>query len=84
MAHFAKIEDGIVRQVDAVANAALLDDNGVEQETLGVALLKSIYGDNTEWVQTSYNGSFRGKYAGSGDIWDGENFIFPTTEEGSN
>lgn len=84
MAHFAKIENGIVRQVDAVANEALLDENGIEQEALGVALLKSIYGDSTEWVQTSYNGSFRGKYAGSEDIWDGENFILPTIEEGSN
>lgn len=84
MAHFAKIEDGIVRQVDAVANAALLDENGVEQESLGIALLKSIYGEDTEWVQTSYNATFRGKYAGAGDIWDGENFVSPTIEEGSN
>jgi hypothetical protein len=81
MAHFAKIENGIVHQVDAVANAALLDENGTEQEALGVALLKSIYGDNTEWVQTSYNATFRGKYAGLGDTWDGENFTSPITEE---
>lgn len=79
MAHFAKIEDGIVRQVDVVANAVLLDENGVEQESLGIALLKSIYGEDTEWVQTSYNATFRGKYAGSGDIWDGTNFIAPST-----
>ena len=84
MAHFAKIEDGIVRQVDAVANAVLLDENGIEQEALGIALLKSLYGADTEWVQTSYNGNFRGKYAGLGDKWDGENFISPTIEEGSN
>lgn len=84
MAHFAKIENGIVSQVDAIANAALLDENGVEQEALGIALCKSIYGEHTEWVQTSYNGTFRGKYAGSGDIWDGENFISPTIVEGSN
>lgn len=77
MAHFAKIEDGIVRQVDAVANAALLDENGIEQEALGIALLKSIYGEDTEWVQTSYNATFRGKYAGAGDTWDGTNFVSP-------
>lgn len=80
MAHFARVEDGIVRQVDAVANAALLDENGVEQESLGIALMKSIYGENTEWVQTSYNGSFRGKYAGLGDKWDGSNFVGPVAE----
>ena len=77
MAHFAKIENGIVRQVDAIANAALLDENGVEQEALGIALCKSIYGEDTEWVQTSYNGNFRGKYAAAGDIWDGNNFVSP-------
>lgn len=81
MAHFAKIENGIVRQVDAIANAALLDENGVEQEALGIALCKSIYGEDTEWVQTSYNNNFRGKYAGAGDIWDGTNFVSPYTIE---
>lgn len=80
MAHFAKIEDGVVRQVDVVANAVLLDENGVEQEALGIALLKSLYGEHTEWVQTSYNGNFRGKYAGSGDKWDGTNFVSPVFE----
>lgn len=81
MAHFAKIENGIVRQVDAIANAALLDENGVEQESLGIALCKSIYGEDTEWVQTSYNATFRGKYAGPGDLWDGTNFVHPSTIE---
>lgn len=81
MAHFAKIENGVVRQVDAIANAAILDDNGVEQEALGIALCKSIYGEDTEWVQTSYNATFRGKYAGTGDIWDGENFTSPVPAE---
>jgi len=33
-----------------------------------------------EWVQTSYNsnpieGQDRGKYAGIGDIWNGEQFV---------
>lgn len=84
MAHFAKIENGIVRQVDAVANEALLNESGIEQESLGIVLLKSLYGADTEWIQTSYNANFRGKYASIGDTWDGENFISPTIEEGSN
>ena len=83
MAHFARIEDGIVRQVDAIANAAILDENGVEQEALGIALCKSIYGEDTEWVQTSYNGNFRGKYAGAGDKWDGTNFVSPYQPDNS-
>lgn len=81
MAHFAKIENGLVSQVIVIANPVLLDSNGIEQEQLGIDFCKSLYGADTEWVQTSYNGSFRGKYAGSGDKWDGTNFISPVMED---
>jgi hypothetical protein len=84
MAHFARVEDGVVREVIVVNNEVLHNENGVEQESIGIDFCKSLYGANTEWVQTSYNGSFRGKYAGSGDKWDGTNFVSPITEEGSN
>jgi hypothetical protein len=75
MAHFAEIKDGIVSQVIVVNNFEILDENGQEQESLGIAFCKSLYGANTEWVQTSYNNNIRGKFAGLNDIWDGENFI---------
>lgn len=78
MAHFAKIEDGIVRQVIVIANEVLKDESGVEQESLGSQFCTDTFGG--EWVQTSYNGTFRGKYAGAGDIWDGTNFIAPVVE----
>ena len=83
MAHFAKIEDGIVRQVIVVNNEVLKDENGVEQESIGIEFCKSLYGADTEWVQTSYSSSFRGKYAGSGDKYDPvlDQFITPTIEE---
>jgi hypothetical protein len=73
MAHFAKIEDGIVRQVIVVNNEVLLDSNGVEQESIGSQFCHDTFGG--EWVQTSYNGTMRGKYAGIGDVWDGSNFL---------
>jgi hypothetical protein len=79
MAHFAKIEDGIVSQVIVVNNKAILDENRTEQESIGIDFCKSLFGPHTEWIQTSYNGNFRGKYASGGDIWDGENFISLTT-----
>jgi hypothetical protein len=82
MAHFARIEDGIVREVIVVNNEVLLDENGQEQESIGAAFCHDTFGG--EWVQTSYNGTFRGKYAGLNDKWDGTNFIAPTTERGSN
>ena len=75
MAHFAKVEDGIVRQVIVVNNEVLKDKKGKEQEFIGIAFCKSLFGNDTEWVQTSYNSTFRGKYAGSGDAWNGTEFI---------
>jgi hypothetical protein len=81
MAHFAKIDNGIVSQVIVVNNEVLLDSKGKEKESLGVDFCKSLFGENTQWVQTSYNSSFRSKYACPGDIWDGANFSSPTVEE---
>ena len=68
MAHFAKIEDGIVRQVIVVNNEVLLDDKGVEQESIGAAFCADLFGGI--WIQTSYNGKFRGCYAGTGMKYD--------------
>ena len=77
MAHFAKVEDGFVREVTVINNEVLLDENGVEQEAIGSAFCADLFGGT--WVQTSYNAKFRGKYAGAGDLWDGTNFTTPTT-----
>ena len=76
MAHFAKIDNGTVAQVIVVSNEVLKDELGTEQEALGVAFCQDTFGG--EWVQTSYNATFRSKYAGVGDVWDGTNFSLPT------
>lgn len=56
MAHFAQLdENNTVLTVEVVANQAMTDSEGVEQESLGVALLKQIHGENTIWKQTSIN-----------------------------
>ena len=78
MAHFAKIENNTVAQVIVVNNEVLLDENGIEQESIGAQFCQDTFGG--EWVQTSYNGTIRGKYAGAGDTWDGTNFISPSAE----
>ena len=77
MAHFAKIENNVVTQVIVVHN------NEVPDEATGVALCKSLFGEDTEWVQTSYNANFRGQFAGIGMIYDAQldEFISPVTEE---
>jgi len=78
MAHFAKIENGVVREVIVIGN------DHAPTEAAGQAFIASI-GLDGEWVMTSYNnnpveGASRGKYAGIGDLWDGETFTSPTNE----
>lgn len=69
MAHFTKLDtNNVVEKVIVVNNAVLLDENGVEQEQLGIDFCKSI--EPGAWVQTSYNGSFRKNFAGTGWTWD--------------
>jgi len=71
MAHFAQLdENNIVTQVIVVNNEVILDENNQEQESIGIEFCKSLYEADTNWKQTSYNGSFRGNYAGIGYTYD--------------
>jgi len=70
VAHFAKIEDNIVVDIVVVNNEDVEDGDGVEQESIGIAFLKNLFGNDTEWVQTSYNNNFRKNYAGVGFTYD--------------
>jgi hypothetical protein len=80
MASFAKINsNNKVEQVISVHNNELLD-NGIESEEKGVQFLKSLYGQDTNWKQTSYNTAngihilggtpFRKNHAGIGYTYD--------------
>ena len=56
MASFAKIENNIVTIVVSVVNEVLKDSNGIEQESIGIQFLKTLYNEpNGIWKQTSYN-----------------------------
>jgi len=73
MAHFAQLDDNnIVTQVIVVNNSDLEDSNGVEQEAIGITFCTNLFGAHTRWKQTSYNGNFRGRYAGIGMKYDKE------------
>ena len=63
MAHFAKLDsNNIVTQVIVVNNSVITDENGDEQEALGVNFLRKLYKDESAvWKQTSYN-TKRGKH----------------------
>ena len=78
MAHFARIENKTVAQVIVVNNETLGDLDYPASEKVGQDFIASLGLDGT-WKQTSYNGNFRGKYAGSGDTYDSEldEFIAP-------
>ena len=72
MAHFAQIDDqGYVIHVSVVNNQDILDGNGAENEEIGIAFLRSVYGSNTRWVQCSYNSRIRKRYPGIGMRYDG-------------
>lgn len=76
MAHFAQLDDNnTVTQVIVVANEELMLD-GVENETKGILFCKSLFGEDTRWVQTSYNGNKRKNYAGIGYTYDPVNDYF--------
>jgi len=66
MAHFARLdENNVVTQVIVVDNKDITDPfTGQEDEILGIAFCKKLLGGN--WVQTSYNGNLRVRYAGVG------------------
>lgn len=67
-AHAARIDDdGIVREVIVIP---YMDDDDAKI----TAYCHSI-GLAGTWLDTSYLGARRGKFAGIGDRWDGENFI---------
>ncbi len=74
MAHFAKMEDNIVREIIVINNQVLLDEDGIEQELIGIKFCHDTFGG--EWIQTSYNGNIRGKYASAGDFYDSKLDIF--------
>jgi hypothetical protein len=71
MAHFAELtSSNHVLRVIRVSDNELLDENGNEVEELGIAFCQSLFGADTRWKQTSYNGSFRRNYAGIGFTYD--------------
>lgn len=77
MAHFAELdENNIVLQVIVVNNSDTIK-NGIEDEDTGKQFCTNLLGGR--WIQTSYNNSFRKKYAVIGMKYD-ENldmFILP-------
>jgi len=77
MAHFAELGNtNLVLRVIVVDNSDCVDENGNESEQVGIAYCKSLFGEDTVWVQTSYNSNFRKNYAHIGGTYDQDNDAF--------
>lgn len=77
MAHFAQLNsNNIVTQVIVVGNQDCFDENGNESESVGIQFCKSLFGEDTNWIQTSYNGNIRKNYAGIGYTYDEQRDAF--------
>lgn len=73
MAHFAQLNnENIVVNVIVVHNNELLDEHGNEIEQKGIDFCTFLFGQDTKWVQTSYNSTFRKNYASLGGAYDKE------------
>ena len=56
MAYFAELDDkDIVLRVISISDANCQDENGNEVEQIGIEFCKKLFGENTRWLQTSYN-----------------------------
>jgi hypothetical protein len=74
-AHAARIEDGIVREVIVIP---YMDDDDAK-----VTEYCNSIGLAGTWLDTSYIGARRGKYAGIGDRYDADldEFVSPQADE---
>lgn len=75
MAHFALVTNNLVDQVIVIANQDCDNLPFPDSEPVGQAYIASL-GLEGDWLQTSYNGNFRGCYAGIGYKYDPIQNIF--------
>ncbi len=88
MASFAKLDsNNKVTTIESVVNEVITDNNGIEQEQLGINFLRTLYNEpNAIWKQTSYNTNagvhslggtpFRKNHAGIGYTYDSNRDAF--------
>lgn len=85
MAHFAKIENNIVTNVIVISNDVCGEPtlDFPDTEGAGRAFIANTLKLAGTWKQTSYNGNFRGTYAGVGYTYDPvtDEFVAPVVEE---
>ena len=69
MAHFAQVDNNIVRNVIVIDNSDCGGGDYPDSEPIGQSFIAAICIEG-DWLQTSYNNNFRGAYAGQGMTYD--------------
>jgi hypothetical protein len=69
MAHFARIEEGVVQEVIAISNDDCNRGEYPGSEEPGKLFIRSL-GLSGEWIQASYSGSFRHRFPSKGFTYD--------------
>ena len=78
MAHFAELDNNnVVLRVVVINNSDITDADGNEVESIGREFCHNLY--DGDWIQTSYNGNIRTRYAAIGYTYraDLDAFISP-------
>ena len=71
--YFAELDsNSIVTRVVVVSNENNTNSDGNEDESVGIAFCRSLYGANTNWKQSPYNSSIRKNPAGIGNLYNAE------------
>lgn len=86
MAYFAQIDEtNTVTKVISIANSVIGEPELAypDTEPLGQVFIANTLGLEGDWLQTSYNANFRGRYAGIGYTYNAvlDEFIAPTIDE---
>lgn len=81
MAHFVKLDDnGVVIDAIVIDNEHAPDPAPSNSEPAGIAYISALAEQDERlsgrWIQTSYSGLFRGKYAGISDWYLADQDVF--------
>lgn len=76
MAHFARVENGVVTDLIVISNNDIGGGDFPESEPLGQAFIAHLAQSEPRlegtWLQTSYNDNFRGRLGNVGFTYDAE------------
>jgi len=70
MAYFVEMINDRCGRIIVVNDEMIGNPTGLEGEEQGIAFCKSLYGENTVWMQVSLNGEFRNRYPAPGMVYD--------------